>query len=206
MPFVPLPKYRATGIACTFTHNQDFLASKPATPGSTALAARTTAPRRPGAAGRVGGALILSAACAEQVLISGHGSLSTESSVDGRQNVIRIPSDRLVASVPLSVLWGAHRSRGISKLRCSGFHILFAGYLLLLPHRPLFTSGHGGVRLSLPPLGWGRQRAGAEAGEKGRSSPSVRASSVPEPPVAVLVLAEPPVGMAVRFPSIVCLC
>ena len=105
---------------------------------------------------------------------------------------------------PFPYCGGRVGSRWISKLRCSGFHILFAGpFGFLFCHTAhcslAATVAH--VFLSLP---WGGERAagggeGAEAGEKGRSSPSVRASSVPEPPVAVL-------GLAVRFPSIVCLC
>lgn len=45
VPFDPLPRYRATGIAWILIHHQDFLASRPVNPGSTARAARITVSR-----------------------------------------------------------------------------------------------------------------------------------------------------------------
>jgi hypothetical protein len=52
VPCDPLPRYRATGIACTFTHHQAVLASRPVTLGSADRAARITSSRCPAAARR----------------------------------------------------------------------------------------------------------------------------------------------------------
>ena len=109
VPFDPLPRHRATGIAWVFTHHQDSLSSRPVTPRSADLAAQIAMLRNSSnwlaqlvGTGRTP---VFASSSEEKILNSDVCALLMERSVNGRLDTCA-PAGQLLTGATPSELGG----------------------------------------------------------------------------------------------------